>query len=183
MRFAIIAGVLLLVSFAAHGQGAASLSCTVPTKNVDGSPLTTLTSYKWYWGTVQGSYPNTQVTPSSSGCSLMLSPLAGGKWFFVVTAIDAAGTESVQSNVASKVVPGGVPNPPTNLKVNPANLTAYGIQQSPEVLRTFPVGTVADTTLCDASMSANGLYRVPTTAVTYAGNVRPPVVFAQCVSF
>ena len=71
-------------------------------------------------------------------------------------------------------------SPPTNFVVSPDNLVAYGSQQSDEVQRTFPVGTVAAGASCDGTMSANGLYRVPKSSVTWAGSVRPAVVFAEC---
>lgn len=71
-------------------------------------------------------------------------------------------------------------NPPTNLVVTSPSLVAYGSQQSDERQVTYPVGTVAANTPCDGSMSANGLYRVPKSAVTWAGTVKPAVVFASC---
>jgi hypothetical protein len=81
--------------------GSALLSWTPPTTNTDGSALT-LTGYRVYWGTQQGSYPNSaNVGPNVA--NHMVQQLTPATWYFVVTALSATG-ESAYSNVASKVV-------------------------------------------------------------------------------
>lgn len=81
--------------------GSALLSWTPPTTNTDGSPLT-LTGYRVYWGTQQGSYPNSaNVGPNVA--NHMVQQLTPATWYFVVTALSATG-ESAYSNVASKVI-------------------------------------------------------------------------------
>lgn len=75
-------------------------------------------------------------------------------------------------------------NPPTGLVVSPDNLVAYGIQQSETgdgTLTTFPVGVLTVNTPCNGATSVNGMYQVPRSAVTWAGDVRPPVVVALCL--
>lgn len=106
------AGLLLLASFAAHGQGSATLSCTPPTQNSNGTPLTDLASYKFYEGMTQGSYSNSVVRPSSSGCGYVFSNLAAGTHYFVASSINATGVEGMFSNVASKTIAGTTPPPP-----------------------------------------------------------------------
>jgi hypothetical protein len=89
------------ITVVATATGSALLSWTPPTTNTDGSPLT-LTGYRVYWGTQQGSYPNSaNVGPNVA--NHMVEQLTPATWYFVVTALSATG-ESAYSNFASKVV-------------------------------------------------------------------------------
>jgi hypothetical protein len=99
---------------------------------------------------------------------------------FATTFVAGAAGNSARSNIVLSSVAPPTPGPPTGLVVTSQNLVAFGSQQSDEKQTVFPVGTVALNTVCDTSMSANGLYRVPKSAVSWAGSVRPKVVFAQC---
>ncbi len=156
--------------------GAITLTCTAPTQNTDGTPLIDLEGIKFYESqTAGGSYTN---TGESTTCSFQLDRPAG-TYYFVATAYNTAGIESAYSNEVQKIVPPSIPSPPSGLAVA-GNLVAYGLQQSPDVVTTFPVGSVDSGTECDPTMSVNGKYRVPLAAVTYAGSVRPVVVFAEC---
>lgn len=93
--------------------GSVTLTCTPPVQNTDGSPLTNLASYRYLWGTTQGTYPSSKLVPSSAGCGTVITGLAPATWYFVVTAVNTNGVESALSNVASKLVSGAPPNPPT----------------------------------------------------------------------
>lgn len=148
----------------------------MPTENTDGTPLTDLDGVRFYEASVTGG-PYAQIADTDV-CELTIERLEG-TYYFVGTAYNTAGTESEYSNETSRVVPPSVPNPPFGLSVT-SELVAYGLQQSPDVVTVFPVGTVDAGTACDPSMSVNGKYRVPLSAVTYAGSVRPVVVFAAC---
>lgn len=121
MKFVSVAALALaLASSQAYAQqitGSAVVTCTAPTKNTDGSNLTNLASYRWYWGNSASSLPNTKTTPAASGCNTIIAALAPGTWFFAATAIDANGVESAKSNVAQKDIPATVPGAPTNLSV------------------------------------------------------------------
>jgi hypothetical protein len=86
------------------GPGSARLTWVRPTANTNGTPLTNLTGYKVYWGTTRGAYTKSYVVNNPSATSLTVSNLGSGTWYFTVTAI-AGGTESAQSNVASKAIP------------------------------------------------------------------------------
>jgi hypothetical protein len=89
------------ITVVSTATGSALLSWTPPTQNTDGSALT-LTGYRVYWGTQQGSYPNSaNVGPNVA--NHMIQQLTPATWYFVVTALSATG-ESAHSNVASKVV-------------------------------------------------------------------------------
>ena len=84
--------------------GSATLSWAPPTQNTDGSALSNLAGYRVYWGTSQGSYPNS-VTISNPGlATYVVDQLTPARWYFVVTAYSSNGVESSPSNVASKQV-------------------------------------------------------------------------------
>ena len=160
--------------------GSITLSCTAPTQNEDGTQLTDLAGYKFYYGTDQGGpYPNVEQR-NASECSYVLSDLSPATYYIVATAVNDAGVESVNSNEVTKLVAGSLPNPPVNLVVEPGNLTAYGLSQTPDVIRAYPIGTVPEGTICDSTMRFNDKYRVPFDAVAWVGTARPVVVFATC---
>lgn len=159
------------------------LSWTNAVQNEDGSALTDLAATRLYFGVCEvGDLPANplyvEVTPDVT--SYEFDNLADGEWCFRATHVNASGVESRLSGLATKTVV-TAPLPPTDLVVNEE--TAYGISQSDNVLRTFPVGTVPIGTPCDNTMSVNGLYRVDKDAVTYPNvqnPVKPPVVVAVC---
>jgi hypothetical protein len=92
------------VTVQAIALGSATLSWTPPTQNTDGSPLTNLSGYRIYWGTTQGSYPNS-VTVSNPGLtSYVVESLVPGTYFFTATALNSSGVESGFSGVASKTI-------------------------------------------------------------------------------
>ena len=92
------------ITVQAAATGSATLSWVPPTQNSDGSPLTNLAGYKVYWGASAGDYPNS-VTLNNPGLSAyMVENLVPGTYFFATTAFNTAGTESVFSNAASKII-------------------------------------------------------------------------------
>ena len=176
---------MLLVPMMAHAQanGTATLSCTAPTTNTDGSPIKAPVTIKFFWGVTQGTYPNS--SPAQSSCAYVVTGLAPANWFFVATAIDGNGTSSAYSTVATKtILP--TPNPPTNLTVTGAT-TAYSPFKSGGLNRVAAVGNVAPGTACDAT---NGVVvggvvynTVPISAVTFANPVAKAgatAIVAQC---
>lgn len=182
--------VLLLVLGFMSGAyaGEVTLTWTPPTENEDGSlisasctadPTTCLAGYKMYQSDVPGGpYVEVADIANPSTTSYVVQNLTDGTYYFVSTAYNASGTESAYSNEASKVVQ-TVPQPPSNL-VADGNLVAYAVSMSEDVFLTYPVGTVMAGTACDPSMSANGMYLVPRSSVTFAGGADAYVVFAEC---
>ena len=81
----------------------AVISWTPPTKNSDGSALKDLAGYRIRYGNSPGSYTQSVTVSNASATqwSLALSP---GTWYFVVTAMNAAGNESSYSNEATKTI-------------------------------------------------------------------------------
>ena len=82
-----------------------TLTWQPPAKNVDGTPLTNLTSFKVYWGKTQGTYSHSASIASGTARTHTVTGLGTGTWYFVVTALNANGIESPYSNVWRKVVP------------------------------------------------------------------------------
>jgi hypothetical protein len=93
------------ITVQAVATGSATLSWTPPTQNTDGSPLTNLAGYRIYWGTQQGTYPNSVTLNNPGLATYVVEGLASGIHFFVATAVNTAGVESSFSGEASKTIP------------------------------------------------------------------------------
>ena len=178
---------LLALLVAGHSY-AATVTWTNPTAYTDGTPMpaSDIASTVVEWSATQAftaQLGSVIVNGAATSTTAAPDPAPGATLCYRArtTAIASkGGGQSAPSNVSCKTGAFPPPNPPTNLVVSGLNLVAYGSQQSDERQVTYPVGTVAANTVCDGTMSANGLYRVPKSAVTWAGSVRPAVVFAQC---
>ncbi len=86
------------------GFGSATLSWTPPTQNTDGSPLTDLAGYKIYYGTESGNY-QTSIQIDNPGIAIyVVENLTPNTYYFVLTAFNSSGVESLFSNEASKQV-------------------------------------------------------------------------------
>ena len=83
---------------------AALLNWTAPTTHNDGSPLADLTGFKVYYGTASGG-PYTTTLNVGLVTTYTVTSLASGTYYFVVTAYDSAGNESVFTTEKSKVIP------------------------------------------------------------------------------
>jgi len=177
MRWIVLALLLPLQALA----GSVTLTWTPPTENTDGTELTDLAGYRLYWGTSSGAYTDGSVSIDSPGVTIyVVDNLPAGTYYFVATAVNSAGIESDYSNEATKTVLPPQPAPPLNLTVVETDMTAYAISQTEDRLVTYPVGTVEAGTSCDPSMTVNGKYLVPRSAVQWAGTVQPQVVVAEC---
>jgi len=175
MRWLIL--VVVLFSFAANA-GDVTLSWTAPTQNEDGSPYTDPDGYKLYSGSVSGGpYLLIRDVPDPATLSVDIVGLAAGTYYFVATAYNTSGEESVDSNEATKVI-FTVPNPPGMLTVQ--DLVVYTLIRQPDKFVLIPVGTVPAGTSCDPTNSINGHYAVPVSDVTWSGTVESIVVVAQC---
>lgn len=92
------------IQVVATATSSVTLSWTPPTQNTDGSTLTNLAGYKVYWGTTQGSYPNSVTLNNPGLTSYVITQLTPATWYFTMTALNAQGIESALSNAASKMV-------------------------------------------------------------------------------
>lgn len=94
----------IAVTAPAVGTGSASLSWVAPTENIDGSPITGLAGYHIYYGTSADALTQTIDVAESTTTTYVISNLAAGTYYFAVTAYTTQGTESAQSDVASKTM-------------------------------------------------------------------------------
>lgn len=85
-------------------SGSATLTWQPPTERTDGSTLSSLSGYRIYYGTSQGSYTNTANVTNPGLTSYVIENLANGTWYFVMTAVDGAGLESARTNPVSKTI-------------------------------------------------------------------------------
>jgi len=92
------------IQVVATAAGSATLSWTPPTQNSDGSPLNNLASYRVYYGTSSGTYPNSLTVNNPGLATLVVEQLTPATWYFVMTAVNASGAESAQSNMGMKTV-------------------------------------------------------------------------------
>jgi len=92
------------ITVQAVSNGSATLSWTAPTQNADGSALTTLGGYKVYWGTSADDLSSSATISNVGLVRHVVENLAPGKYFFAMTAVTRAGTESARSAVATKTI-------------------------------------------------------------------------------
>ena len=85
-------------------SGNATLSWAPPTHNTDGSPLTSLSGYRIYFGQAPGVFTNILDVSNAGLTTYVVDNLVAGTWYFAVTAVDSSGRESSVSNTASKTV-------------------------------------------------------------------------------
>jgi hypothetical protein len=85
------------------GNNSVTVSWIPPTQNTDGSAAT-LSGYRIYYGSASGRY-TTIVPISNPGLTrYVIDNLPAGTYFFIVTAVSAAGDESDYSGEASRTV-------------------------------------------------------------------------------
>lgn len=82
--------------------GTASLAWTPPTTNDNGTTLTDLAGFKVHYGTSSGLYTSTIVISSPTATNYTATLPAGATYFFVITAYNTSGIESLPTNEGSK---------------------------------------------------------------------------------
>ena len=85
-----------------NADGSITLSWTAPTQNEDGSSLTDLAAYKFYYGTSPGTYTSQQRVDSPGITSYVLENLTPGTYYIAATAINSSNVESGFSNEATE---------------------------------------------------------------------------------
>lgn len=87
-----------------YGMGSTTLSWQPPVQNTDGTPLFDLSGYRIYWGSESGQYTES-VTINNPGLTMyVVENLMAGDYYFVSTALNAAGIESDFSNEAYRSI-------------------------------------------------------------------------------
>lgn len=183
---ALWAAFALCLSASPANAGDAALTWTLATQNTDGSAIpasgpTSLASTRVEWGTCSGSNFGTaigQQTVATPATTYTITGLAAGVWCFRAYSRTVAGLESAPTNAVTKTILQAPPQPPGNLTVSA--MVVYQFIGADDAVALNPVGTVPAGTACDPLQSVNGRYAVPRAAVSWYGNVRPRVVFAQC---
>lgn len=103
---------VLLLSSIVVGQ-VATLTWDAPTTNEDGTPLTDLAGYRLYGGeTAGGPYVMIEDVGDVLTSQVHRPEWEGQTIYFVATAYDDKGNESVYSNEVSKTFPSVAPAPP-----------------------------------------------------------------------
>lgn len=169
-------------SFAFAGD--ATVNWANPTKYTDNTTLVPadITQTRIEYGSCNGVAFGTkagEVTVTGSATQGVISALAAGGYCFRAYTT-AKGLESVASNVASKTVPQAAPNAPVLTAVTVADTKAYELLKQKDRFVFLPIGTVPLGTPCLGDQHANEFNAVPRAAVTFTGNVRPPIVLAKC---
>jgi hypothetical protein len=84
--------------------GVATINWTPPLSNTDGTQITNLAGYHIHYGTSQNALNQTVQVSGTGLSSYTVSNLTSGTWYFSVTAYTSSGSESGQSNIATKNV-------------------------------------------------------------------------------
>jgi hypothetical protein len=99
-----LAAFSLTVTEPQPSTGSATVSWTAPTERTDGTPLTSISGFKLYYG--RNSSNLEQVVNLGSGITTYhVENLEQGTWYFAVSAIDGDGIESARSSMVSKTIP------------------------------------------------------------------------------
>jgi hypothetical protein len=85
-------------------NGTATINWAIPTKNIDGTPLTNLAGFRVYYGTAANALTKVAQIANSGIATYVVSDLSPSTWYFGVKAYTSAGVESAISNVASKTI-------------------------------------------------------------------------------
>src|ERR1017187_4257925 len=184
----LLAMLLSLAVLSASAQTAQSITLAW-----DPSPDPAVTGYNVYYGGAGGSYTN--ITSVSNVTSTTISGLAEGvTYYFVVTATDGSGDESVFSNEVSYSVPAAVLPSPQQLLMSLAahgslawdpspdpTVTGYNVHYggaSGNYTNITPVGNVTNTTI--SGLTAGVTYYFAVTATDGSGDES---VFSNEVSY
>jgi hypothetical protein len=174
-KFIVLLSALCLSTAVLAGQ--AVLTWTAPTTNTDGSALTDGLGYKIYYGTTSTNLNQNVLVNGIGTLTYTVANLPAGTWYFAATTRATSGESAKTGTVSTTIVP-SLPSPPSGLVV--VGLVAHVIKQTKDNVSLVAVGTVPNGTACDTSKTVNGMYVVPSAAVTWFGSVRSEVVLAQC---
>jgi hypothetical protein len=150
MKKALLLALMALPAWAGEG----SLTWTAPTQNCNGTPLTNLAKYDLTYGQKRIDLPLTPLSYTVTG-------LTPGTWWFSLAAVNSDGDRSEFVTVEKVVAPADFVTKSTTVYTffrSGGNITVVGTPHR------VPLGTV-----CDATQSVNGKYRVPLEAVTWSG--------------
>jgi len=174
----------------------ASLQWTAPTRNTDGSTLTTLAGYRISYGQSPTALTNTVQVNSPTTTTYIVGNLDAGTWHFGVRAYTSTGVESGLSNVVSKIatttvdtrsvtrtvtVTPPIPEPPVLQVVDNRVFNATPDYTRLVFIAGKQYGTVALGTRCDHTRPVSGgWYPIPIGSVRWASLARTAFPVAIC---
>jgi hypothetical protein len=85
-------------------RGSLTVSWTPPARNTDGTPVTDLTGYTIRYGQTPGNYTGVVRVDDPGATRYVISGLRLGRWYFAVSANNAAGGHSELSGEVSATV-------------------------------------------------------------------------------
>jgi hypothetical protein len=85
-------------------MGSAAISWFAPITNTDGSPLTDLVGYAVHYSRVTKDLNCRILIFNPSAITWTVDGLSPGTWYFAVSALNSVGSESLISNIASKMI-------------------------------------------------------------------------------
>jgi len=88
----------------ASSSGAITLNWIPPTENTDGTPLTNLAGYDIHYGTESGDYTQSIPVDNPGLATYVVDNLTPGTYYFSVSAVNSAGTESPLSSEVALTV-------------------------------------------------------------------------------
>ncbi len=175
----------VLAGFATAPAVAATLtvSWTNPVTNTDGSAIPasgagSLTGTRAQYGTCSGTAFGTMIAEqvvAAPATSASWSSVGPGTYCARGFARNTYGAESVASNVASRVIPVPVPEPP----VVTIATTAWEVRVKPGGIRLVEAGTIALGTLCEAQASGD-LWFVAAADVVLRASYKGGALVARC---
>jgi hypothetical protein len=178
-------------------RASASLQWTAPTRNTDGTTLTTLAGFRISYGQNATALTNTVQVGSPTTTNYIVGNLDAGTWHFGVRAYTTTGVESDLSNIVTKVatttvdtrsttrtvtVTPPIPEPPVLQVVDNRVFNATPDYSLLAFRAGKQYGTVALGTRCDQTRPVSGgWYPVPNSAVRWASMARTAYPVAMCV--
>ena len=170
-------GLLLMLLSGLAQAGEATLTWTAPTQRTDGTAYTNPDGYRiFYWVDSQPEMVYDVTDPAV--LTHTFTNLAGGLWSFQMTAYDTDALESARTNVVTKLISEAPPEPPGVMVTRTADV--YTVQKRVDRFLLLRVGSVPLGVECVSDQTVNGMYVVPRSAVTWAGNIQPDVVVGVC---
>jgi len=134
--------------------GEAALTWTAPTQNCNGTPLTDLTKYDLTYGQKRQDLPLTPLAHTVTG-------LTPGIWWFSLAAVNSTGDRSEFVTVEKTVA--------ANEFVTKTNKVYTFFRSNGNISVVATTHTVPLGTVCDATQSVNGKYKIALEAVTWSG--------------
>jgi hypothetical protein len=81
-----------------------SLGWDIPLENDDGTPLTDLAGFRVHYGSASGDYSGSLQVDGANATNFVVQQLPAGTYYFAVTAVNSAGSESAFSTEVNTTI-------------------------------------------------------------------------------